>query len=168
MLILDSKTILHLPVKYGMALPLAKTTTPLVPVEFTISNSYLFLYITIRHAALQLSAQFQMGDIPQTRPYTETPPQANQDGARSDFNWRSLVSIDGLLVSCIVPPLMGFSFVVFGFYVIYGQTTFVISRSMEKAAVVSQAITAISAAWHLIALIPVASLVQRVRSEEWW
>jgi MFS-type transporter involved in bile tolerance (Atg22 family) len=63
---------------------------------------------------------------------------------------------------------MGFSFVAFGFYVIYGQTTFVISHSTEKAAVVSQAFTAISAAWHFIALIPVASLVQRVRSEEWW
>ena len=69
---------------------------------------------------------------------------------------------------CIVPPLMGFSFVALGFYIIYGQTTLVISRSTENAAVVSQAFTAISGIWHFVALMPAISIVQRVRSEEWW
>jgi hypothetical protein len=108
-----------------------------------------------------------MNDVQQTRPYAGAP-RVNEEAPAHDSNQRSFVSIDGLLMSCIVPPLMGFSSVALGFYIIYGQTTLVISRSTENAAVVSQAFTAISAIWHFIALMPAISMVQRVRSAEWW
>ena len=63
---------------------------------------------------------------------------------------------------------MGFGFVSFGFYIIYGHNTLVISHSTENAAVISQAFTALSAIWHFVALLPAFSVVQKVRSEEWW
>jgi hypothetical protein len=63
---------------------------------------------------------------------------------------------------------MGFSFVALGFYILYGPTTIVISHSTEHAAIISQAFTAIFSVWHFLALIPVLSAVQKVRSEEWW
>ena len=63
---------------------------------------------------------------------------------------------------------MGFSFVALGFYIVYTPTAVVVSHSTEHAAVISQAFTAIFAVWHFLAIIPVLSAVQRVRSEEWW
>lgn len=63
---------------------------------------------------------------------------------------------------------MGFGFVTLGFYIKYSHHTLVISHSMEHAVVISQAFTALFAVWHFVALIPAVSLVQRVRSEEWW
>ena len=80
----------------------------------------------------------------------------------------SYFSMDGFLVSCIIPPLMGFGFVALGLYIIYGGTPLVIAHSTNRAAVVSQAFTALFAIWHYLALIPVLSVVQKVRSEEWW
>lgn len=74
----------------------------------------------------------------------------------------------GGLVSCIIPPLLGFSFVALGFYITYGHTTIVISHSTEHAAVISQAFTALFAVWHFLALVPAFSVVQNVQSEEWW
>ena len=74
----------------------------------------------------------------------------------------------GLLVSCIIPLLMGSGFVALGFYIIYGHHTLVISHSVEHAVVLSQAFTALFAIWHFVALIPAVSLAQSVRSEEWW
>jgi hypothetical protein len=81
---------------------------------------------------------------------------------------RSLFSTDSILVSCIIPPFMGFTFVTLGFYIIYGHTKLVISHSTENATLISQAFVAIFAIWHFVALIPALSVVQRVRSEEWW
>jgi hypothetical protein len=63
---------------------------------------------------------------------------------------------------------MGFGFVALGFGVIYGRTTLVVSRSTERAVLISQAFTALFSVWHFLALTPVLSMVQRVRSEEWW
>lgn len=80
----------------------------------------------------------------------------------------SFFSMDGLFVSCIIPPLMGFGFVALGFCVIYGRTTLVVSPSTEHAVLISQAFTALFSVWHFLALIPVLSMIQRVRSEEWW
>jgi hypothetical protein len=63
---------------------------------------------------------------------------------------------------------MGFGFVALGLYTIYGHTTLVISHSTEHAAVVSQAFTALFSSWHFLALLPALSVVDSVRSEEWW
>jgi hypothetical protein len=68
----------------------------------------------------------------------------------------------------VIPPLMGFSFIALGFYILYSPTAVVISHSTEHAAVISQAFTALFSVWHLLAIIPVLSVVQKVRSEEWW
>ncbi|KIM79023.1 hypothetical protein PILCRDRAFT_574042 [Piloderma croceum F 1598] len=76
--------------------------------------------------------------------------------------------MDGLLVSYIIPLLMGFGFVALGFYIIYGRHTLVISHSIEHAAAISQAFTAFFAVWHFAALSPAVSMVHSVRSEEWW
>lgn len=76
--------------------------------------------------------------------------------------------MDGLLMSCIIPPLLGFSFVALGFYITYGRTAIIISHSTEHAAAISQAFTALFAVWHFVALVPAFSVVQKVRSEEWW
>ena len=76
--------------------------------------------------------------------------------------------MNSLLVSCLIPPLMGFGFVILGLYIIYGHTTLVVSRSIQRAALISQAFTALFSIWHLLALIPALSMIQRVRSEEWW
>ena len=77
-------------------------------------------------------------------------------------------STKNFLVDCIIPPLMGFSFVALGFYIVYTPTAVVVSHSTEHMAVISQAFTAIFAVWHFLAIIPILSAVQRVRSEEWW
>jgi hypothetical protein len=106
-----------------------------------------------------------------TEPYDSTPAtpgRIREDALTPEPHRRSFSSMDGFLVLCSMPPLMGFSFVAFGFYTIYRHTPLVISHSTEHAAKISQAFTAICAVWHFIALIPVISVVQKVRSEEWW
>jgi hypothetical protein len=63
---------------------------------------------------------------------------------------------------------MGFSFVAFGFYTIYCHSPVVISHSTQNAAGISQAFTTVCVIWHFLALIPPLSVMQRVKSEEWW
>jgi hypothetical protein len=81
---------------------------------------------------------------------------------------RSFFSMHGILMSCIIPPIMGFGFVSLGLYITYSNSTLVVSKSTHNAAVISQAVTTLFAIWHLVALIPAFSVVQRVRREEWW
>jgi hypothetical protein len=81
---------------------------------------------------------------------------------------RSLFSMDGILMSCIIPPIMGFGFVAFGLCIMYGNAAIIISKWTDNTAIISQAATALFALWHLLALTPALSVVQRVRSEEWW
>lgn len=101
-----------------------------------------------------------MDETLQIQPYADVPaPKTHR---------RSFFAVDGFLVSCIIPPFMGFSFVGLGLFIIYGHTTLVISHSTEHAAVISQGFTALSAFWHFLALLPALSVVQSVRSEEWW
>ena len=107
----------------------------------------------------------------EVQPVSEVSPHQlpiHEDAPVAHPRWRSFFSMDGLLVSCLIPPLMGFGFVILGFYIIYGHTTLVVSRSIQRAALISQAFTALFSIWHLLALIPALSMVQRVRSEEWW
>lgn len=104
----------------------------------------------------------------QTEPYSRVPGPVPMKTQVSDPNRRSFLSMDGFLVSCIISPLMGFCFVALGFYIIYGNTILVISHSTKHAALISQSFTAAFAIWHFLALIPVVSMVKRVRSEEWW
>jgi hypothetical protein len=109
-----------------------------------------------------------MHDTPQNLPYANEPPQIYEQVPASNFYRRSCFSVDGFLVSCIIPPLMGFGFVALGLYAVHGHTTLVISHSTEHAAVINQAFTALFGIWHFVALVPALSVVQRVRSEEWW
>jgi len=53
-------------------------------------------------------------------------------------------------------------------YIIHCRSPLVVSHSTVHVAVISQAFTAVFSIWHLLALIPAVSVVQRVRSEEWW
>src|SRR5882724_4302070 len=108
-----------------------------------------------------------MDEALQTRPNANSLRQINEE-TELDPSRRSSLSMDGFLVSCIVPPCMGFTFVALGFYIIFGHTTLVISHSTKHIALIGQAFAAISAMWHFIALIPAISVVQKVRSEEWW
>jgi hypothetical protein len=104
----------------------------------------------------------------QTKPDIDLPLHIH-DGLPTPISpGRSFFSMDGILMSCIIPPLMGFGFVALGLYIIYGNSTLVVSKSTDNAAVISQAVTALFAVWHVVALIPAFSMVQRVRSEEWW
>lgn len=80
----------------------------------------------------------------------------------------SFFSIHGFLISCIITPLMGLGYVALGFFIIFGHTTLVISHSTQRATLISQAFTALASIWHLLALIPALSVVERVRAEEWW
>src|SRR5882762_6843647 len=104
----------------------------------------------------------------QTKPDTDLPLHIHEGLPTPISPGRSFFSMDGILMSCIIPPLMGFGFVTLGLYIIYGNSTLVVSKSTDNAAVISQAVTALFAVWHVVALIPAFSVVQRVRSEEWW
>ncbi|KAF7973884.1 hypothetical protein HWV62_14012 [Athelia sp. TMB] len=71
-------------------------------------------------------------------------------------------------LQCLLPPLLGLSFVAFGLYVAYTPNPIVISRSTDNTIALSQAFTALFAVWHFLALLPVLDVVRSVRSEEWW
>lgn len=101
----------------------------------------------------------------QSLPYSDVPSQTLVDVPP---RWKSFFAMEGLLVSFVLPLLMGFGFVALGFYIIHGRHTLVISHSIVHAAVISQAFTALFSVWHFVALIPAVSMVQSVRSEEWW
>jgi hypothetical protein len=75
------------------------------------------------------------------------------------------VSIIDFLVECVIPPLLGLSFVAFGLYTHYNPNPIVISHSTQNAAVISQGLTALFA---VFALVPALSGMSSVRSKEWW
>jgi hypothetical protein len=76
--------------------------------------------------------------------------------------------ITNFLTQCVIPPLLGLSFVTLGLYIHYDPNPIVVSHSTENAALISQGFTALFAVWHFFALLPVLSAVYSVRSEEWW
>jgi len=86
----------------------------------------------------------------------------------SDQQQHPRFSIIDFLAQCVIPPLLGLSFVAFGFYIHYNPNPIIISHSTQNAALISQGFTAIFAVWHFFALIPALSAVSSVRSEEWW
>lgn len=81
---------------------------------------------------------------------------------------RPSISVTSFLFKCTTTPLLGLAFAALGFYIIYGSNVIVISHSIEHATIISQAFTAIFSVWHFVALIPALSVVDEVRSEEWW
>jgi hypothetical protein len=106
---------------------------------------------------------------PEIQPDSGTSPgHVHEETLAAHPHQGSSFSVDGLIVSCIITPLMGFGFVALGFVIIYGRTTLVVSHSIERAAPISQAFTALFSLWHFLALIPALSMIQSVRSEEWW
>jgi len=72
------------------------------------------------------------------------------------------------LAQCVVPPLLGLSFVTLGLYIHYDPNPIVISHSTQNAALISQGFTALFSVCHFFALLPALSAVDSVRSEEWW
>jgi hypothetical protein len=110
---------------------------------------------------LQPESRLQMYDpVPaedSPSPEMESPDQRGPRFLTADF-----------LVQCVIPPLLGLSFVVFGLYIHYNPNPIVISHSTQNAAVISQGFTALFGVWHFFALIPAFSAVSSVRSEEWW
>jgi hypothetical protein len=78
-----------------------------------------------------------------TLTYTDTTRRQHGELLAAKARSSSYVSMDGLLVSCIIPPLMGFGFVALGLYIIYGGTPFVIAHSTNRATVISQVFTAL-------------------------
>jgi hypothetical protein len=101
-------------------------------------------------------------------PYADPPGQIHGAQPALDIHRKTPFSMKLFLVDCIIPPLMGFSFVAFGLYILYSPSAVFISHSTEHAALISQTFTATFAVWHFLALLPALSVVQRVRSEEWW
>lgn len=76
--------------------------------------------------------------------------------------------ITSFTLQCLLPPLIGLSFVALGLYIVYIPDPIIISHSTTNTVVVSQAFTALFAIWHFLALMPVLDAVRSVRSEEWW
>jgi hypothetical protein len=109
-----------------------------------------------------------MHNTPPSLPYVDAPSHIHEQEPGPDFRRGSFFSMDGFMVCCIILPLMGFGFVTLRLYIIYGHTILVISHSTKHAIIISQAFTALFSVWHVLALIPALTMVQKVRSEEWW
>lgn len=92
----------------------------------------------------------------------EAPRPTPPANSKNPFSYRTLP------IQCLLPPLIGFSFVALGLCVAYKPNPIIVSHSINNTVVISQAYTALFAIWHFLALIPVLDAVRSVRSEEWW
>jgi hypothetical protein len=101
-------------------------------------------------------------------PYADAPGQIHGALPVLDTHRKTPFSMKRFLLDCMIPPLMGFGFIALGLYILYGPSAIFISHSTDHAGLISQAFTATFAVWHFLALLPALSVVQRVRSGEWW
>lgn len=72
------------------------------------------------------------------------------------------------LLQCLITPILGFGFVAFGFYILYGSSPVVISQSTAHISDISQGLTVLLVLWNFVALAPALSVSDTVKNEEWW
>ena len=77
-------------------------------------------------------------------------------------------SASRFLLQCLITPILGFGFVAFGFYILYGPSPVVISHSTAHISEISQGLTVLLVLWTFLALAPALSVTDTVRNEEWW
>ncbi|KZP14517.1 hypothetical protein FIBSPDRAFT_105279 [Athelia psychrophila] len=109
-------------------------------------------------------------DATSSHPHLPYDALATEDAfkATSPLSSRHVFSTKSFALQCLLPPLIGLSFVALGLYIVYTPDPIIISYSTTNTIVLSQAFTALFAIWHFLALMPVLDAVRSVRSEEWW